>query len=91
MAFPDPLDLPSRTMLTSEGSINRSTHVILDSKTQEYRLITPIEAERLNDFPDNWTDTGMPKNKRYFMMGNALVTGIVKSLGQTIAHIIDKE
>lgn len=91
MTFPDSLDLPGRTMLTSEGSINRSTHVILDFKTQKYRLITPIEAERLNDFPDNWTDTGMPKNKRYFMMGNALVTGIVKSLGQTIASIIDKE
>jgi DNA (cytosine-5)-methyltransferase 1 len=91
MTFPDPLDLPGRTMLTSEGSVNRSTHVIEDFKTKKYRLITPIEAERLNDFPDNWTNTGMPINRRYFMMGNALVTGIVKSLGQTIANIIDNE
>lgn len=91
MTFPDSLDLPGRTMLTSEGSVNRSTHVIEDFKTKKYRLITPVEAERLNDFPDNWTNTGMPVNRRYFMMGNALVTGVVKSLGQTIASIIDKE
>jgi len=91
MTFPDSLDLPGRTMLTSEGSVNRSTHVIEDFKTKKYRLITPIEAERLNDFPDNWTNTGMPINRRYFMMGNALVTGIVKSLGQTISSIIENE
>ena len=91
MTFPDSLDLPGRTMLTSEASINRSTHVIEDYKTKKYRLITPVEAERLNDFPDEWTNTGMPINKRYFMMGNALVTGIVRKLGITISNIIDKE
>ena len=91
MIFPDSLDLPGRTMLTSEGSVNRSTHVIEDYITKEYRLITPGEAERLNDIPDDWINTGMPINRRYFMMGNALVTGIVKSLGQTISSIIDVE
>ena len=30
IAFPDPLDRPGRTMLTSEGSLNRSTHIIED-------------------------------------------------------------
>lgn len=91
MTFPDSLDLPGRTMLTSEGSVNRSTHVIEDITTKKLRLITPVEAERLNDFPDNWTDTGMPINRRYFMMGNALVTGVVKLLGQAIYSIIDNE
>ncbi len=28
MAFPDDLDKPGRTMLTSEGTCNRSSHVI---------------------------------------------------------------
>lgn len=91
MTFPDDLSLPGRTMLTSEGSVNRSTHVIEDPQTGKLRLITPVEAERLNEFPDNWTDTGMTKNKRYFMMGNALVTGVVKKLGKEISKIIDKE
>ncbi len=91
MTFPDSLDLPGRTMLTSEGSVNRSTHVIEDYQTGKYRLITPIEAEKLNDFPDNWTNTGMPINRRYFMMGNALVTGIVSKLGKKIGKIIENE
>lgn len=81
MSFPDSLDLPGRTMLTSEGTVNRSTHVIKDINTEQLRLITPIEAERLNQFPDNWTNTGMSYKRRYFMMGNALVCGIIQKIG----------
>lgn len=90
MAFPDDLNKPARTMLTSEGSINRSTHVIQDI-TGKYRILTPIETERLNEFPDNWTNTGMSTKRRYFMMGNALVTGIIKKIGKEIKHIIENE
>lgn len=91
MCFPDYLDMPGRTMLTSEGTINRSTHVVKDIQTQKLRILTPIEAERLNQFPDNWTDSGMTTKKRYFMMGNALVCGIIKELGYQISSIIDNE
>src|SRR5699024_3940902 len=70
MAFPESFDKPGRTMLTSEGTINRSTHVVEDTKG--YRFLTPIECERLNGFPDNWTNTGMSERMRYFCMGNAL-------------------
>lgn len=87
----DSLDLPGRTMLTSEGSINRSTHIIMDHTKNELRILTPIECERLNQFPDNWTDSGMPENRRYFMMGNALVCGIVSKLSDEINKIIDEE
>ncbi len=75
----DELLLPGRTMLTSEGSINRSTHIIKDPKTRRVRKLTPIECERLNQFPDNWTDSGMPEKRRYFMIGNALVCGIIET------------
>ena len=61
IAFPDRLDKPARTMLTSEGSLNRSTHVIEDPKSKCYRILTPIETERINGFPDDWTNTGMPE------------------------------
>lgn len=91
MLFPDSLDLPGRTMLTSEGTINRSTHVIEDFYTKKLRLITPVEAERLQNFPDNWTDIGMPKSKRYFMMGNALVTGLINRLEKELRYIIENE
>jgi DNA (cytosine-5)-methyltransferase 1 len=91
MDFPDSLDKSGRTMLTSEASVNRSTHVVSDLKTNKLRLISPVEAERLNEFPDNWTDTGMPKKFRYFTMGNALVVGIVKKISKRLEKIIDKE
>lgn len=93
----DSLDLPGRTMLTSEGTVNRSTHLLfIDGR---YRLITPIEAERLQDFPDNWTKYKMNSNgdisqvsdrMRMFFMGNALVTGIVTRIGNEL-KLIDLE
>ncbi|MBM7660389.1 DNA (cytosine-5)-methyltransferase 1 [Bacillus mesophilus] len=91
VAFPDPLDKPGRTMLTSESSKNRSTHVVRDPQTGELRLLTPVECERLNDFPPNWTNTGMPEKFRYFTMGNALVVGLVTIMGETLDQIIKKE
>lgn len=91
MAYPDDLDMPGRTMLTSEKSTNRSTHVIEDAQTGKNRFLTPIEAERLQSFPDDWTNTGMPENRRYFMMGNALVTKMINRLESKLSEIIEKE
>ena len=87
----DSLDLPGRTMLTSEGSVNRSTHIIPDKETGKLRLLTPIEAERLQSFPDDWTNTGMSENRRYFMMGNALVTKVINRIEPELSSIISKE
>ena len=87
----DELDLPARTMLTSEGTTNRSTHIIKDPKEGKLRILTPIECERINQFPDNWTNSGMPEKRRYFMMGNALVCGIIKKIGNQLKKIIEKE
>ena len=43
-----------------------------------YRTLFPIETERLNMF-DDWTRIdGIPDSKRGFMMGNALVVGIIE-------------
>lgn len=90
MSYPDSYDNPGRTMLTSEGTVNRSTHIVVDKLTKRYRFLTPIECERLNQFPDNWTDT-MSEKRRYFMMGNALVTGVIKIIGNKISDYIDQE
>lgn len=91
MPFPDNLDAPARTMLTSEGGVSRTTHVIEDYKTKKPRLLTPVECERINGFPDNWTNTGMTDKKRNFMMGNALVVGVIERIGIEIEKIIEKE
>lgn len=91
MPFPDNLEVPARTMLTSEGGISRTTHIVEDYLTKRIRLLTPLECERINGFPDNWTDTGMSDKKRNFMMGNALVVGIINKLGNEIVKIINSE
>lgn len=84
MSETDSLDLPARTMLTSEGSVNRSTHFL--KVNNQYRTLTPIEAERLNGFPDNWTNT-MPDRMRFFCMGNALVVPLITRIGNQIEKI----
>lgn len=84
MSETDSLDLPARTMLTSEGFVNRSTHFL--NVNNNYRTLTPVEAERLNGFPDNWTDT-MPDRMRFFCMGNALVVPIITRIGNQIEKI----
>lgn len=80
----DDIDLPGRTMLTSEGSVNRSTHIV--EVNGRKRFLTPVECERMNGFEDNWT-LGMPKRMRYFCMGNALVVNLIKDMGEQIKKI----
>ena len=99
IAFPDPLDRPARTMLTSEGTKNRSTHVIADPATGRLRLLTPIETERIQGFDDDWTKwsdidgvaTEMPARMRRFCMGNALVVPMVTRMGRVINEIVENE
>ena len=88
VAFPDPPDRPARTMLTSEGTKNRSSHVIEDPATGRLRRLTPEECEMINGFPVGWTDTGMPERQRYFIMGNALVVPLIEKMGKTIKEIV---
>lgn len=86
MSETDELSKPGRTMLTSESSLNRSTHLV--KVGDRYRVLTPIECERLNGFPDDWTNT-MNDRMRYFCMGNALVTGVIERIGKRIKTIVD--
>ena len=89
MAFPDSLDKPSRTIITGEGGSgpSRFKHVIL-TESGRYRRLTPVELERLNMFPDRHTE-GVSDSRRAFLMGNALVTGIVEKIGVVLLHSID--
>ena len=89
ISFPDNLDKPSRTIITSEGgkSPARIKHVV-ETKYGKRRL-TPIELERLNMFPDDHTLLeGVSNNLRAFLMGNALVIGIVTKIGREIVNRI---
>ena len=87
MSFPDSLEKPSRTIITGEGgtSASRFKHVIYVNG--RYRRLTPVELERLNMFPDNHT-LGVSNAKRAFLMGNALVVGIVEKLANELVKEI---
>lgn len=90
MAFPDSLDKPSRTIITGEGgsAASRFKHVIL-TPSGRYRRLIPIELERLNMFPDNHTcHPEVTDGRRAFLMGNALVCGIVQQIGKSLYRFI---
>jgi DNA (cytosine-5-)-methyltransferase len=94
MSFPDALDRPSRTIITGEGgtSPSRFKHVIR-TPSGRYRRLIPLELERLNMFPDNHTyHPDVNDGRRAFLMGNALVCGIIQRMGQSLYRFIfDKE
>ena len=90
MAFPDSLSKPSRTILTGEGGTTPSRFKHIIKVGNRYRRLLPIELERLNGFPDNWTATGsagedISNIRRAFFMGNALVIGLIERVGKVIA------
>ena len=93
MAFPDLLTNPSRTILTAEGGNTPSRFKHIIQTKNGYRRLTPIELERLNGFPDNWTqrddqDKVIADSKRAFFMGNALVIGLIERVGKVLADEI---
>ena len=93
MAFPDYLDRPSRTIITGEGGAapSRFKHVV-KTKSGRYRRLLPIELERMNMFPDNHTlHPEVSDGKRAFLMGNALVCGIVEQIGKSLYQFIYDE
>ena len=93
MAFPDYLDKPSRTMITGEGGTapSRFKHVVR-TPSGRYRRLIPIELERLNMFPDNHTlHQEVSDGRRAFLMGNALVCGIIEQIGKSLYRFIYDE
>lgn len=93
MAFPDYLDKPSRTMVTGEGGTapSRFKHVV-QTPSGRYRRLIPIELERLNMFPDNHTyHPEVSDGRRAFLMGNALVCGVVEIVGKSLYRAIYNE
>ena len=87
MSFPDSVEKPSRTIITSEGgrTPSRFKHVV-ETPSGRFRRLVPVELEQLSGFPKNHTNLpGLTDARRAFFIGNALVTGIVEKFGTTIA------
>ena len=95
MPFPDPLDKPSRTIVTGEGGRgpSRFKHVI-KKPNGRLRRLTPIELEKVNMFPADFTKYMLngketSTTRRAFLMGNALVVGVIEKFGKALVKRID--
>ena len=87
--FPDPQDKASRTIVTGEGGSGPSRFKHVVKVNDRYRRLTPIELERLNGFDDDWTE-GLSDNRRAFLMGNALVVGVVARISKPLVEKLAK-
>jgi DNA (cytosine-5)-methyltransferase 1 len=50
-------------------------------------MLTPIECERLQGFPDNWTE-GLSDTSRYNQMGNAVTVNVAEWLANRLKMAI---
>lgn len=70
---------------------------ILQSSGSEYvvRRLTPTECERLQGFPDGWTDIPYkgkdhsPDGQRYKALGNSFCVNVVRWIGERIQMVED--
>ena len=80
----------------------RSTTVVLEQKqrtpmTSAVRRLTPVECERLQGFPDNWTAIPWrgkpaeecPDSHRYKAMGNSMAVPVMRWLGSRIDAVLN--
>lgn len=71
------------TLRSSEGTLGGGSENLV-SVNDVLRKLTPIECERLQGFPDQWTDVPYrgkehsPKTKRYEALGNAIAVPVLK-------------
>lgn len=78
------------------GRVGKGIANTLDTGVQQYtigkgslRRLTPVECERLQGFPDNWTKWGLfegekkeiSDSQRYKMLGNAVSVAVVTAIG----------
>jgi len=60
----------------TKNSWEHNNHVLSGGKV---RKLTPVECERLQGFPDNWTE-GVSDSQRYKQCGNAVTVNVVKEI-----------
>ena len=76
----------ANTLHSSSGGGGNTDQYIQD---KTIRRLTPIECERLQGFPDNWTRYGQEQNEisdsqRYKMCGNAVTVDVVEAVAKKI-------
>lgn len=72
------------TLNAFDNGDTRATTII---NTTQVRRLTPLECERLQGFPDGWTE-GQADTHRYKQMGNAVAVPVVEWIIQGITDTI---
>ena len=81
--------------INGNGTTNTLTSVQKDNLvvTNKIRRLTPIECERLQGFPDDWTKFGnegeISDSQRYKMCGNAVTVDVVKAVAENCKFIFN--
>lgn len=75
----------SSTIDTRYGALRNVGETYIKTKHlgQAIRRLTPIECERLQGFPDNWTE-GISDTQRYKCLGNAVTVNVIEYLGKLL-------
>jgi DNA (cytosine-5)-methyltransferase 1 len=68
----------ARTVVAESGLFHSNQSVMLEGL--RLRRLTPVECERLQGFPDGWTE-GISDTQRYRLLGNAVTVNVVEYLG----------
>ena len=82
-AYDEYNDSISDTHHSLRAGTKQSTGVV----DTQVRRLTPLECERLQGFPDNWTE-GQSDTNRYKQMGNAVAVPVVEWIIQGISDIV---
>ena len=66
-------------------TLNTIQHASVAVPPSVVRRLTPVECERLQGFPDNWTE-GQSDSARYKQMGNAVAVPVVEWIMERLVH-----
>ena len=78
---------PSRSPQSSEITAQIQA---MHEETSQVRRLTPVECERLQGFPDNWTD-GQADSARYRQMGNAVAVPVVEWIMRRLVAVDEED
>ena len=76
----------------SYNKLGSGSYIIERKFKGKIRKLTPIECERLQGFPDNWTKVGakglISDTQRYKMCGNAVTVDVVQAVAERIRDVV---
>lgn len=80
------LNKPSKCLTTSQNRNDPDTQDFAYSDTEFWiRRLTPLECERLQGFPDNYTKVGnIGDSPRYKALGNSMAVPVMRWIGERI-------